>query len=275
MPRSSRNRAPGHGPRRRPHIGDVDEGVEAARQERDGTAHSGHVQGRVVGQCDREAPVPAPVVLGELPQHRSQGARVRDFPGRAPRGCRRQQVVPGRHAGQEHGQERCRRPAARGCPSAPGAPGGAGAPRTWRTATSSCRPGTPATARMPVTRAGSSRASSKATFTPSDQATRTAVSMPNASRTARASSVWSSTRTRDRSAGRSDPPSPRWYQADDPVAAVLGREPGPCLRWAAQAVADQDRHAGAVVAPGTDPGPVRAADRHGAHPGSMTRTRSS
>ena len=72
-------------------------------------------------------------------------------------------------------------------------------------------PGTPATAKIPVTRSGWRRASSKAVLTPIDQPISTARSTPKWSITDSASSTNSSMPTRSGSFGRADPPVPRWF----------------------------------------------------------------
>ena len=72
-------------------------------------------------------------------------------------------------------------------------------------------PGTPATANSPVTRSGCSTASSKAVLTPIDQPTTGQACTPASSSTASASSTKAVTSTRSLSAGRSDPPTPRWF----------------------------------------------------------------
>ena len=73
-------------------------------------------------------------------------------------------------------------------------------------------PGTPATAKSAVTRSGCSTASSKAVFTPIDQPITGHASTSASSSTASASSTNADTSTRFRSAGRSEPPMPRWFQ---------------------------------------------------------------
>ena len=73
-------------------------------------------------------------------------------------------------------------------------------------------PGTPATAKRPLTREGWRCASSNIVLTPMDQPMTGTRSAPAASSTATASSTNSSTPTRLRSTGRSDPPIPRWFQ---------------------------------------------------------------
>ncbi len=73
-------------------------------------------------------------------------------------------------------------------------------------------PGTPATAKIPVTRSGWRRASSKAVLTPIDQPISTARSTPKWSITDSASSTNSSMPTRSGSVGRAEPPVPRWFQ---------------------------------------------------------------
>ena len=72
-------------------------------------------------------------------------------------------------------------------------------------------PGTPATAKIPVTRSGWRSASSKAVFTPIDHPITTARSTPKWSITDSASSTNSSMPTRMGSSGRADPPVPRWF----------------------------------------------------------------
>ena len=73
-------------------------------------------------------------------------------------------------------------------------------------------PGTPPTAYRPVTRSGWRTATSNIVLTPIDQPISTAASMPASSITAIASSAKASMPTRSRSAGRSEPPVPRWFQ---------------------------------------------------------------
>ena len=72
-------------------------------------------------------------------------------------------------------------------------------------------PGTPATANRPATRSGCSTASSNAVFTPIDQPRTGQRSTSASSSTASASSTNAVTSTRFRSAGRSEPPTPRWF----------------------------------------------------------------
>ena len=73
-------------------------------------------------------------------------------------------------------------------------------------------PGTPPTASSPVTRSGWVTATSNMVFTPIDHPISTQASMPSWSITAIASSAKSSMSTRSGSAGRSEPPVPRWFQ---------------------------------------------------------------
>ena len=73
-------------------------------------------------------------------------------------------------------------------------------------------PGTPATANSPVTRSGCASASSNIVLTPIDQPTSTARSTPKWSITDRPSSTKASMPTCSGSAGRSEPPVPRWFQ---------------------------------------------------------------
>jgi hypothetical protein len=72
-------------------------------------------------------------------------------------------------------------------------------------------PGTPATAKIPLTRSGCNEASSNAVLTPNDQPATTQRSMPASSSTATASSTNAATSIRSGSAGRSEPPVPRWF----------------------------------------------------------------
>ncbi len=73
-------------------------------------------------------------------------------------------------------------------------------------------PGTPASANSPDTRSGCRVASSNAVLTPTDHPATTAWSSPASSSTATASSTNASMPTRSGSAGRADPPTPRWFQ---------------------------------------------------------------
>ncbi len=72
-------------------------------------------------------------------------------------------------------------------------------------------PGTPATANSPRTRSGWASASSNMVFTPIDQPISTARSTPKWSMTERPSSTNASMPTCSGSAGRSEPPVPRWF----------------------------------------------------------------
>ena len=73
-------------------------------------------------------------------------------------------------------------------------------------------PGTPATANSPGTRSGWRKASSNIVLTPIDQPIAPARSMPKWSITERASSTNASMPQWAGSAGRSEPPVPRWFQ---------------------------------------------------------------
>ena len=72
-------------------------------------------------------------------------------------------------------------------------------------------PGTPATANRPFTRSGWWTASSNIVLTPIDQPIRTVWSMPKWSITESASCTKCWISTCEGSAGRSDPPVPRWF----------------------------------------------------------------
>ena len=144
-------------------------------------------------------------------------------------------------------------------------------------------PGTPATAKRPLTRSGCRRASSKAVFTPIDQPATTQRSTPRLSRTATASSTNASTPTRSGSAGRALRPTPAVVPGDDPQAAVGAQQVGPGVGVRAQPVAEQHRRASACAGPRLDPGAVgtrhrREADgarapRHRGAPRRGARTR--